>query len=240
MKISFLLFHPQAKGNFCAPFFSLSLSLSLPLIFWGEKKKVCPRELYRWKALKRRREQIEEAQARALAKTYRRETFSSVASDSFSQSQNLSVFVLPWSLRYICPKSHTSLFSTLWWNTSARLNRWRQFHPRYPTMVDPFSSFLSLSLYCFVVLSEFSTRSVRVWWWFFFCKWRRLVVVNFFWDFSPFPDALLSDCAWAFVGGVKKFWELLSQQMLKSSSLEKNHVNAKKFLTSFENDPNSA
>mgnify|MGYP006222732229 CR=1 FL=1 len=33
-------------------------------------------------------------------------------------------------------------------------------------------------------------------------------------------------CAWAFVGGVKKFWELLSQQMLKSSSLE-NHVNAK-------------
>jgi hypothetical protein len=42
------------------------------------------------------------------------------------------------------------------------------------------------------------------------------------------------------VGGVKKFWELLSQQMLKSSSLEKNHVNEKKFLTSFENDPNSA
>jgi len=43
------------------------------------------------------------------------------------------------------------------------------------------------------------------------------------------------------VGGVKKFLELLSQQMLmKSSSLEKNHVNAKKFLTSFENDPNSA
>jgi hypothetical protein len=39
MKISFLLFHPQAKGNFCALFFSLSLSLSLPLIFWGEKKK---------------------------------------------------------------------------------------------------------------------------------------------------------------------------------------------------------
>jgi hypothetical protein len=37
MKISFLLFHPQAKGNFCAPFFSLSLSLSL--LYFGEKRK---------------------------------------------------------------------------------------------------------------------------------------------------------------------------------------------------------
>jgi len=43
------------------------------------------------------------------------------------------------------------------------------------------------------------------------------------------------------VGGVKKFWELLSQQLLMKSSWKKiNHVNAKKFLTSFENDPNSA
>lgn len=207
MKISFLLFHPQAKGNFCAPFFSLSLSL--PLMFWGEKKKVCPRELYRWKALKRRREQIEEAQAHALVKTYRRETFSSVASDSFSQSQNLSVFVLPWSLRYICPKSHTSLFSTLWWNTSARLNRWRQFHPRYPTMVDPFSSFLSLSLYCFVVLSEFSTRSVRDWWFFFSSGvvWSLTFSRFFSSSFARWPFFCFCGlCAW---GSTKKC-ELLS------------------------------
>ena len=41
--------------------------------------------------------------------------------------------------------------------------------------------------------------------------------------------------------GSKKILGVLSQQLLmKSSSLEKNHVNAKKFLTSFENDPNSA
>jgi hypothetical protein len=58
-----------------------------------------------------------------VGQTYRRETFSSVASDSSSQSQSLSVFVRPWLLRCIYPKSRTSLFSNLEWNTSARLNR---------------------------------------------------------------------------------------------------------------------
>ena len=41
-------------------------------------------------------------------------------------------------------------------------------------------------------------------------------------------------------GSKKILGVALTADAERSSSLEKNHVNAKKILTSFENDPNSA
>ena len=114
----------KKKIDFCAPLFLFAFRIFFSLLARLCLRGGLVREFLRINSARIKKMRTKRSKNTCcVGQTYRRETFSSVASDSSSQSQSLSVFVRPWLLRCIYPKSRTSLFSNLEWNTSARLNR---------------------------------------------------------------------------------------------------------------------